>query len=61
MTTGNCTGEAFGELFLAMTDNLSSKCFAPTDFTGEAFGELFLAMTDNLSSKCFAPTDKKII
>jgi len=23
--------EAFGELFLAMTDNLSSKCFAPTD------------------------------
>jgi len=22
----NCTGEAFGELFLAMTDNLSSKC-----------------------------------
>jgi hypothetical protein len=42
---------------LAMTDNLSSKCFAPTDnCTGEAFGELFLAMTDNLSSKCFAPT-----
>jgi hypothetical protein len=31
MTTDNCTGEAFGELFLAMTDNLSSKCFAPTD------------------------------
>jgi hypothetical protein len=30
-TTDNCTGEAFGELFLAMTDNLSSKCFAPTD------------------------------
>jgi hypothetical protein len=30
-TTNNCTGEAFGELFLAMTDNLSSKCFAPTD------------------------------
>jgi hypothetical protein len=29
--TDNCTGEAFGELFLAMTDNLSSKCFAPTD------------------------------
>jgi hypothetical protein len=26
-----CTGEAFGELFLAMTDNLSSKCFAPTN------------------------------
>jgi hypothetical protein len=24
--TDNCTGEAFGELFLAMTDNLSSKC-----------------------------------
>ncbi|MTJ15990.1 hypothetical protein FJR01_03105 [Dolichospermum sp. UHCC 0299] len=23
-------GEAFGELFLAMTDNLSSKCFART-------------------------------
>jgi hypothetical protein len=22
MTTDNCTGEAFGELFLAMTDNL---------------------------------------
>jgi hypothetical protein len=41
-----------------MTDNLSSKCFAPTDnCTGEAFGELFLAMTDNLSSKCFAPTN----
>ncbi|OBQ32770.1 MAG: hypothetical protein AN485_20600, partial [Anabaena sp. MDT14b] len=31
LTTDNCTGEAFGELFLAMTDNLSSKCFAPTD------------------------------
>ncbi|OBQ41081.1 MAG: hypothetical protein AN485_03545 [Anabaena sp. MDT14b] len=31
LTTNNCTGEAFGELFLAMTDNLSSKCFAPTD------------------------------
>jgi hypothetical protein len=31
ITTDNCTGEAFGELFLAMTDNLSSKCFAPTD------------------------------
>jgi len=30
-TTNNCTGEAFGELFLAMTDNLSSKCFAPTN------------------------------
>ena len=30
-TTDNCTGEAFGELFLAMIDNLSSKCFAPTD------------------------------
>jgi hypothetical protein len=29
--TDNCTGEAFGELFLAMTDNLSSKCFAPTN------------------------------
>jgi hypothetical protein len=72
LTTDNCTGEAFGELFLAMTDNLSSKCFAPTEneqrttdneqlttdnCTGEAFGELFLAMTDNLSSKCFAPTD----
>ncbi|WP_168631866.1 hypothetical protein [Dolichospermum sp. UHCC 0260] len=48
LTTNNCTGEAFGELFLAMTDNLSSKCFAPTNnCTGEAFGELFLAMTDN--------------
>jgi hypothetical protein len=58
LTTDNCTGEAFGELFLAMTNNLSSKCFAPTDnCTGEAFGELFLAMTNNLSSKCFAPTD----
>jgi hypothetical protein len=58
LTTNNCTGEAFGELFLAMTDNLSSKCFAPTDnCTGEGFGELFLAMTDNLSCKCFAPTD----
>jgi 3-hydroxy acid dehydrogenase / malonic semialdehyde reductase len=58
LTTNNCTGEAFGELFLAMTDNLSSKCFAPTNnCTGEAFGELFLAMTDNLSSKCFAPTN----
>ncbi len=54
ITTDNCTGEAFGELFLAMTDNLSSKC---DHCTGEAFGELFLAMTDNLSSKCFAPTD----
>jgi hypothetical protein len=31
LTTDNCTGEAFGELFLAMTDNLSSKCFAPTE------------------------------
>jgi len=31
LTTDNCTGEAFGELFLAMTDNLSSKCFAPTN------------------------------
>jgi hypothetical protein len=31
ITTDNCTGEAFGELFLAMTDNLSSKCFAPTN------------------------------
>jgi hypothetical protein len=32
---------------LAMTDDLSSKCFAPTNnCTGEAFGELFLAMTD---------------
>jgi len=31
LTTDNCTGEAFGELFLAITDNLSSKCFAPTD------------------------------
>jgi hypothetical protein len=31
LTTDNCTGEAFGELFLAMIDNLSSKCFAPTD------------------------------
>jgi hypothetical protein len=31
LTTNNCTGEAFGELFLAMTDNLSSKCFAPTN------------------------------
>jgi hypothetical protein len=31
LTTDNSTGEAFGELFLAMTDNLSSKCFAPTD------------------------------
>jgi hypothetical protein len=30
-TTDNCTGEAFAELFLAMTDNLSSKCFAPTN------------------------------
>jgi hypothetical protein len=29
--TDNCTGEAFGELFFAMIDNLSSKCFAPTD------------------------------
>jgi len=26
ITTDNCTGKAFGELFLAMTDNLSSKC-----------------------------------
>jgi hypothetical protein len=58
LPTNNCTGEAFGELFLAMIDNLSSKCFAPTDnCTGEAFGELFLAMIDNLSSKCFAPTN----
>jgi 3-hydroxy acid dehydrogenase / malonic semialdehyde reductase len=58
LTTDNCTGEAFGKLFLAMTDNLSCKCFAPTDnCTGEAFGELFLAMTDNLSCKCFAPTN----
>jgi len=31
LTTDNCTGEAFGELFFAMTDNLSCKCFAPTD------------------------------
>ena len=31
LTTDNCTGEAFGGLFLAMTDNLSSKCFAPTN------------------------------
>jgi hypothetical protein len=58
LSTENCTGEAFGELFLAMIDNLSSKCFAPTNnCTGEAFGELFLAMIDNLSSKCFAPTN----
>jgi hypothetical protein len=56
-----CTGEAFGELFLAMTDNLSSKCFAPTNHcTGEALGELFLAMTDNLSSKCFAVRAKHL-
>jgi hypothetical protein len=27
LTTDHCTGEAFGELFLAMTDNLSSKGF----------------------------------
>jgi hypothetical protein len=31
LPTNNCTGEAFGELFLAMIDNLSSKCFAPTN------------------------------
>jgi hypothetical protein len=31
LPNNNCTGEAFGELFLAMIDNLSSKCFAPTD------------------------------
>jgi len=38
ITTDNCTGEAFGELFLAMTDNLSSKC---DNCMGEAFGELY--------------------
>jgi hypothetical protein len=48
LANDHCTGEAFGELFLATTDNLSSQCFAPTDHcTGEAFGELFFATTDN--------------